>query len=239
MIRIVFLILILVTANQFTYAQVQHSGWLASFNTIKINKAISVHFDAQLRSTDGLKNVQTLLLRPGVNYHINKKFTATAGYAFINNRRTVGSTIGYLAEHRIWEQLLYNHPIKNIATSHRLRFEQRFIPNAVAINNELEKDGHAQAYRLRYFIRNVIPLTNQKGFKKGVFTALQNEVFVNTGNKSAVNGKFFDQNRLYVAIGYRLPNKVDIEAGYMNQYIKGRTNITNNHIAQIAVYKRL
>ncbi len=220
-------------------AQTQFSGWLASFNTIGLNKKLSIHFDAQLRSTDKLEQVGMLLLRPGLNYHFTKSFTATAGYAFIDGRRAIGNVSGLLAEHRIWQQAIYSHKLGSIAVAHRGRFEQRFLPKTVVQNNELEADGYNQAYRFRYFIRNIVPLTKGPAFTKGVFLAVQDEVFLNTGDKSAVNGKTFDQNRLYGAIGYRLPGKVDLEAGYMNQYISGRSGFTNNHIAQIAVYKRL
>ncbi len=221
-------------------AQVQQSGWLASFNTFKLKNKWSLHFDAQVRSSDNLKQVQTLLLRPGLNYHINKKLTATGGYAYIPNRRTVEGVNDYLAEHRIWEQVVYSHKIKTVAASHRLRFEQRFLPQAIRVADKLETDHYLPAYRLRYFTRHVLPLQRQPVFNQGWFAALQDEVFVNTGNKTAVNGHFFDQNRLYLAVGYRLPaTKIDLEAGYMNQYSKTRTSFVNNHIAQIAVYKRL
>jgi hypothetical protein len=103
----------------------------------------------------------------------------------------------------------------------------------------LETDGYDNAYRFRYFIRNIIPLATRGAFSTGPFFALQNELFLNTGDKSAVNGKAFDQNRLYGAVGYRLKGKLDLEAGYMNQYINTRTSFVNNHIVQLAVYKRL
>jgi len=221
--------------------QVQQSGWVASFNTFGINKHWSLHFDAQLRSSDDLKQVQSLILRPGINYHINKAWTATAGYAFIPNRRTIGGMSELFTEHRAWQQLIYNHKISTVATAHRLRFEQRFIPTVAFDFGDISKDGYNQAYRLRYFIRNVLPLKQQPSFTGGPFFALQNEVFLNTGDKSVVNGRLFDQNRLYLAIGYRLPRtKLDLEAGYLNQYIEGRGRaVTNNHVAQIALYKRL
>lgn len=220
-------------------AQTQFSGWLASFNTIGLSKKFSLHFDAQLRSTNKLQQVSTVLLRPGLNYHFNKSFNATLGYAFIDGRRSVGTVSDLLAEHRIWQQAIYSHKISNVAIAHRGRFEQRYLPKVVRTNNNLETDGYNQAFRFRYFIRNIIPLTKATAFTKGLFVAVQNEVFLNTGNKSAVNGKTFDQNRAYGAIGYRLPGKVDVEAGYMNQYSSGRTSFTNNHIVQLAAYKRL
>jgi len=220
-------------------SQVQHTGWLASFNTFKLNNNLSLHFDGQVRSTDNIKQVQSILLRPGLNYHFNNKLSATIGYAFIGNRRTIGNISELMPEHRIWQQAIYNHKINKIAVAHRFRFEERFISRVKAVNNTLETDSYAQAYRFRYFMRSITPLTKQQSFTKGVFFALQDEVFLNTGNKNAVNGQTFDQNRLYLAFGYRLPNKIDLEAGYMNQYIKTRTAFTNNHIAQLAIYKRL
>jgi hypothetical protein len=222
-----------------TNAQLQFSGWLASFNTFKLNNKFSLHFDGQLRSTDKWQQVQSILLRPGLNYHLNKTWMFTAGYAYIANRRSVNSISDLLPEHRIWQQALASHKLKKVLVSHRFRFEERFISKATVHNNELKIDGHETAFRLRYFIRNIVPFTRQALFTKGLFFALQNEVFINTGDKSAVNGKTFDQNRLYAAIGYRLPGKIDMEAGYMNQYTSTRTSFINNHIAQIAVYKRL
>ena len=107
-------------------------------------------------------------------------------------------------------------------------------------DEELKRDGSLYANRIRYFIRNVIPLQHQKAFSKGLFAALQNEVFVNIGNKANVNGKYFDQNRLYLALGYRINPSFDLETGYLNQYINGRNNsFINNHVWQLAGYLRL
>jgi hypothetical protein len=65
-------------------------------------------------------------------------------------------------------------------------------------------------------------------------------VFLNIGDKSPVNGKFFDQNRFYLALGYRVNPKFDLEAGYMNQYVSGSNdNISRAHILQLATYLRL
>ncbi len=222
------------------YGQSQFSGWLASFNTFKTGKKTSIHADVQWRSSDELKHTQTLLLRSGLNIHLTKQLTVTGGYAFIHNRRTIGSVSGYAPEHRIWEQLLYNHKLKNVFVSHRFRLEQRFISKSVVMNNELKNDGSLYANRFRYFIRNVLPFQQQTTFTKGIFAALQNEVFVNIGNTANVNGKFFDQNRLYLALGYRINPTFDLETGYLNQYINGRNKtFTNNHVWQVAGYLRL
>ncbi len=221
-------------------AQSQFSGWLASFNTFKAGKKTSIHADVQWRSSDEWKHTQTRLVRTGLNIHLTKQLTITGGYAFIHNRRVLNTTTGFAPEHRTWEQLLYHHKIKNLAVSHRFRLEQRFIAKMFVENNELKNDGSAYANRFRYFFRNVLPFQKQPSFTKGVFAALQNEVFVNIGNNENVNGKFFDQNRLYLAMGYRLCSSFDLEAGYLNQYISGRNKtFTNNHVVQLAGYIRI
>lgn len=221
-------------------AQTQFTGWLASFNTFKTGKKTSIHLDVQWRSTDEIKQMQTLLLRPGINFHLTKQLTLTAGYAFINNKRTINAVTGFVPEHRIWQQLLFTHKLKNIFVAHRLRVEQRFLAKTIINNSDIETDGYVTAGRLRYFIRNIVPLKKQAAFKKGMFAVLQNEVFINTGGIKNVNGEAFDQNRLYVAMGYRLNPKADLEIGYLNQYVngRGRTSV-NNHVIQLAGYLKL
>lgn len=221
------------------YAQSQFSGWLATFNTFKTGKKTSIHNDIQLRSSDDIKHMQTFLFRAGLNVHVRKNMTATAGYAFISNRRTVSSVTGYAPEHRFWEQFIISHKIKTITTNHRFRLEQRFLSKSKVVNNELENDGYAYANRFRYFIRNVLPLQKQESFTRGMFVGLQNEVFVNIGNTANVNGQLFDQNRLLVSTGYRISPKMDVEVGYLNQYIEGRNSHTHNHALQLGTYLRL
>jgi hypothetical protein len=60
------LILFIVLATKTTVAQVnQQSGWIASFNTVKLDKRWSLHLEMQLRSSDNLQEVQTILPRVG------------------------------------------------------------------------------------------------------------------------------------------------------------------------------
>lgn len=232
------LIITLFTSLRINAQEPQFSGWLGSFNTFKLSDRFSLHFDGQLRSTDQLEQVGAILLRPGINFHLNKTFVFAAGYMLNIARRNVGGVSSLLTEQRLWQQALINHKVSKVAVAHRFRFEERFIPRARVAANHLEKDGYDQAFRFRYFIRNIVPLTAGASFTQGPFFALQNEIFLNTGNKTAVNRKAFDQNRLYGAFGYR-KGKIDYEVGYMNQYTNTRTSFINNHIVQLAVYKRL
>ena len=222
-------------------AQVQHSGWLASFNTFSTGKKTSIHFDGQWRSSGHVKNMQTLLLRGGFNYKISSAATLTGGYAYILNRKILNGITGYAPEHRLWQQALLKHKLKKIEVTHRFRTEQRFMANSSIQNNRFTNEGSNYASRFRYFIRNVLPLASaENGFSKGMFASLQNELFLNVGNTQTVNGKTFDQNRLYLALGYKLNKRYSFDVGYLNQYINGKNNaFTNNHIVQLAAYTSL
>ncbi len=243
-------------------AQAQFTGWAATFHNYKLSPKTGMYADVQWRSTPQLAQTQALLIRPGFNYFFNPRLTGTVGYAYIHQQRYSAPVYDYLPEHRIWEQVTYTHPVNAkharhaTALAHRLRMEQRFIPRYSPQNDQLVRTSHAHAYRLRYFARTVIPISRRKtaettasreasappqtAFTKGLFCSLQNEVFLNLGDKSAVNGKLFDQNRAYAAMGYRVSKQFDVELGYLNQYISGRGDLSNvNHVLQFATYVRL
>jgi len=237
------IILLVLGMGYATKSQTQFAGWLATFQNYKLSSKTGFYFDAQWRSTAQVRQMNALLLRPGFNYYFTPALTGTVGYAFIPQQRIAGGVTGYLPEHRVWEQMVFTHTVKAhhksvAAVTHRLRLEQRFIPRHHAEGNELVKDGHHYAGRVRYFARAVVPVPSGGGggpFSKGVFAALQNEIFFHTAD-----GGSFDQNRAYVAAGYRMSPQFDVEMGYMNQYISGAgSNSINNHILQVATYIRL
>lgn len=212
--------------------QYQNAGWFMFLNNTKFNNKWGLQFDLQVRSADDWSYVRNTLVRPAVQYFINDKSNVALGYLWQNTElRLAGAANNSLSEHRIFEQYIYNHKINSIFTSHRFRLEQRFIER---LNND-----NLFSQRFRYFVRFIKPLQKtQPTFTKGPFVALQNEIFLNLQNKSQINNSVFDQNRAYLALGYRFSKQFDIEAGYMNQAQHGATNNTVNNIMQLAVYTR-
>ncbi|QPH41846.1 DUF2490 domain-containing protein [Pedobacter endophyticus] len=211
--------------------QYQNSGWFMFLNNTKFNEKWGLQFDVQVRSADDWKYVRNTLVRPALQYFINDKNNVALGYLW-QTTQSQSATAGnsFLHEHRIFEQYIFTHKLSSILASHRVRVEQRFIGRA-------NEDVFAQ--RFRYFFRLVQPLQKvESGFTKGAFVALQNEVFLNFQNKDKINNSVFDQNRAYLALGYRFSKKFDIEAGYLNQAVKNTNNHTNNSIAQLALYTR-
>jgi hypothetical protein len=230
---------IFLVAGQKASAQSQFSAWFTNFSTFKLSNKFSIYFVAQLRSTDKVENVAGLLLFSGLSMHMQKNMTASAGYGFSYGRRNIGGITGFAPEHRLWEQLTVSHPAGAVTFSHRFRFEQRFIAKSVVLNNSLKHQGDVYANRFRYQVRTMVPL-GKKLQPKTPYISLQNELLFNFGDKSGVNGEFFDQNRAGLSLGYRVSKPVDLELGYLNQYINGRGDaFTINHIVQLTSYLRL
>ncbi|KQR72407.1 DUF2490 domain-containing protein [Pedobacter sp. Leaf176] len=211
--------------------QYQNTGWFMFLNNTKFNKHWGLQFDVQVRSADDWKYVRNTLVRPAIQYFINDKNNVALGYLWQTTQsQLIGSSNAVMHEHRIFEQYIYTHKLSSIFAAHRLRVEQRFIERA---NEEVFSQ------RFRYFFRLIQPLVKvESGFTNGPFVALQNEVFLNLQNKEKINNSVFDQNRLYLAAGYRFSKKFDVEAGYINQAVKNTSNHTNNNIIQLAVYTR-
>jgi hypothetical protein len=222
------------------------SGWAALFSTTKLSTKFSLHLEAQLRSNNEWKQVQTLIFRTGLNYLIKPNQIATVGYAIIGHHRIIDSISGWGPEQRIWEQFILNKAFSMlghfVTVQNRFRLEQRWISRSTVSEDKLVTNDYVFAQRIRYFARTIYPFspTPEKIFSKGSYFSLQDEIFFNLGNSSLSNGKLLDQNRAYFSLGYRFSTKYDLEIGYMNQVIAGRgSSKTINNIIQLAGYLRL
>lgn len=229
--KLFFLALLVCACNQqaFSQTQQQKTGWFLFLNSTKFNEKWGLHLDVQVRSADNWEGVRNTLFRPGLTYYINKNNNVTLGYLLNTTFNSTSQTT--LNEHRIWQQYIHAHQFKSAFVSHRFRLEQRFVERSDS------EDIFAQ--RFRYFVRVIQPFKKyEQTFTKGAFVALQNEAFLNVQNKNQLNNSFFDQNRAYVALGYRFSKQFDLEAGYLNQAIKGKQINSVNHALQLAFYTR-
>lgn len=176
-------------------------NWLMYFGTNKLSDKYSLHTEAQLRLYEPFSNFNQLLLRTGINYHINNSALVTLGYGYIptenyNKELLVSRSV----EHRIWEQFILKNSIGRLFFEHRYRVEQRWISN-IADSWYLN--------RLRYRLMINLPLNNAEMTGKTFFLSFYDEVFLN------VTDTPFDQNRLFGALGYMVNNSLSVQAGYL------------------------
>jgi len=187
----------------FSNSQEDTGNWIMYFGTNKISDKLSIHSELQYRNhTISPTNIEQLLLRTGLNYHIKPHASATIGYAHIGNHTYKSNRKSpEVEEHRIWQQFLTTNKIGRIKFEHRYRIEERFI----------EKDFKT---RFRYRIMLFYPL-NRKLLETGtIYLGIYNELFIN-GEKT-----FFDRNRLYGGIGYKYSQNIEFQIGLLRQEVQ-------------------
>jgi hypothetical protein len=229
-------------------SQVALSGWATVNNQIALSRKVIYQLEASFRTDTKREYLQTFLLRTGAFVQLNNQWSFGAGYCLIDNRRTISGITGYAVEHQALEQAWFSHPVylglgqhrHKTLLRHRLRLENRFLPRLVAENGDFKRRGSSFSNRLRYQLREQIPLVAQPDFTKGMYLTLQNEFFFNVSGQQYVNGKIFDQNRSLVALGYRFNRAIDLDLSYMLRTIKNAgEGWSRENLLQVTAFTRL
>jgi hypothetical protein len=156
-----------------------------------------------------------ILVRPALGYKLPHGFSVFAGYGFTpswNDKRE------FAEEHRAWQQLSYEAPIKAVKLTARARVEERFRP---------ESDV---AYRLRTMVRVNVPL----GLPIPLQTVVWDELFLGLNTEVKWQPEVMDQNRLFVGLGYVFNKNFRLDVGYMSHIIPRPDATTVHHCLNIA-----
>lgn len=205
--KIIVLAAILITITNNTSAQEtgedELGAWYMYFGTNRITDKLSIHSEAQFRFYEVAGTFNQLLLRTGLNYHLNENAIATIGYGYISTDGTFADIPDEenSNEHRIFEQFILKNKVGKVKFEHRYRLEQRFIST--------QFDDFTE-HRARYRLQLTYPL-NDKWFLN-----VYDEVFIN------LQEPIFGQNRLYGAVGYNVKSNFSIQLGYLKNHFTGR-----------------
>jgi Protein of unknown function (DUF2490) len=174
--------------------------------------------EVQPRSRESGKEMDQLLIRPGIGYALTDRSTVWIGYAHVTSYQVVGDDI---EENRIWQQYTWSGPTVLGAFTSRTRFEQRWI--------ETRDDTGG---RFRQMFKFAWPFS----FHPAANFVAWDEMFVhlNTTDWGARQG--FDQNRGFAGIGYRWTPQILTEIGYLNQYINTANTDRMNHILSVNLF---
>ncbi|MDQ3046788.1 MAG: DUF2490 domain-containing protein [Bacteroidota bacterium] len=194
-------------------------GWLMFFNQTRLHEKWSLHAEAQYRSFELTPNTEQILLRGGINYHINKSTLASAGYGYVLNYASDKDTLPgiQVSENRIWQQLIMRNNLGRCMFEHRYRLEQRWLES---------KSNIRYLDRIRYLLRVTVPLNKKTIEKNTLFLSVYDEVFIHFTSTP------FDRNRLYGAIGFQFLPNANVQIGYLAQTVNNRTK----HYLQAAVF---
>lgn len=218
------------------------NAWLMYIGDHKFSKDWGVHLEIQWRRNEFLSNPQQLLLRTGLNYHLNNQVMATAGYCFVETYPYGAFPVKVaFPESRFWEQLQIKNQLNRFEWISRFRFEQRFTNNpALNVSTNLYEPGDAvYTNRFRLLNRFSIPFKGKVITDRSFYLSAYDEFFINFGKNVATN--IFDQNRAYLALGYKFPKIGRLEIGYLYQTVNkpDGIKIEQNHTFQLGLSSTL
>ncbi|MCU0328100.1 MAG: DUF2490 domain-containing protein [Chitinophagales bacterium] len=204
-------IFVLFFVFHFLVANAQSSdfgNWAIIFANKQINSKWNWHGEVQYRNYDIVGDLDQLLLRTGIGYNLTENNNNIhLGYAYILSQPYISETDkDNVSEHRIYQQFITRQTFGRLSIQHRYRFEQRFISSDYRM-------------RFRYFLALNLALNKPMMQDNTLYLSAYNEIFIPTAST------FFDRNRLYFGLGYRVSPFIRFELGLLNQL----TNTTNRN----------
>lgn len=215
------------------------NGWYMYFGDHKVSDKWGVHLEAQFRRHNVITEPQQLLLRTGISYYFHKQAFATVGYCFVDTYPYGDFLVTTIfPEHRIWEQLQIKNTVGKFEWVSRFRLEQRFsqLPVMAADSSGYTPGDAIYTNRVRLLNRFSLPLNGKPTIEdKTLYATAYDELLVSFGEHVGYN--IFDQNRAYLALGYKIPKVGRLEVGYMNQLLLKGDGIKyeNNHTIQVGL----
>ena len=192
--------------------------WYVYFGNQKINNNWNIQSDFQYRLRQVPDQKSQLILRAGLGYNFTPgNNNLLLGVAYVQTDFSDAyANKPNLEEKRIYQQYLFKQNIKNIYATHRVRLEERFLPNEFGL-------------RSRYFLAIQRPLNHKALNKNAVYASFFNELFVDIKHTK------FDRNRFYAGLGFAINNEIRVETGYL---IQAQKNSTRGQL-QFVLYNNL
>ena len=153
--------------------------WFAFSSNLKLSKTITWMLDGQFRYASDFDQ-QQYQARTALEVKLSDHFTVSPlGYVYTWNYLYGEQPASFENnEHRIWEQIFYEHSISKLKIDHRLRLEQRFIESHTMMNNDIVGEGYSDKQnRLRYRIMIRMPINGPTIEAKSIFLSVYDEAF--------------------------------------------------------------
>lgn len=234
--------------------------WSEIVLTGKIKGKFSYQLDYQYRRSadadnvnggdhDNLfKNAFQQVLRPWLHYQaMDVLRLSVSPIGFWGTWGETANSLYVVPENRITLQATLNQKLNRVTITHRYRYEFRFIGNRMdaadtwnIYHNQEFGGSDVEKGRMRYFLRALVPINHKVISPKTFYVDAYNEIFLNVG-KQVASTNLFDQNRLFVGLGYRFGHDIRVEAGYLSQTVFRfnnalKNNVDQNDVLQVLVF---
>ena len=198
---------------------------LGNWNSLMVKGRIDPKWglmgEAHLRSQGMNFKYNYFEVKTGVSYNFNKSFASLIGMGIYQLYKPdeFFDTPALTKEFRTWLELSYKHALNRLNIDHRIREEQRFLPNAYQ-------------NRFRYRLAFTYPL-NKPTIVKGTFSLLINDEIWLPLDGGITLGK----NRLYGGLGYKVSNTSAFQVGLINDNdYKNDYHIVSNYLQIMFLY---
>jgi hypothetical protein len=187
--------------------EVREQTWLAYFNQTRFTEKSGLWLDVHHRLTGDFFNKPSItIVRFGYIYYITDHVRLGVGDTFAKQYSDVGPDV---PEHRPWQQIQWTEKKSKLTVSQRLRVEQRFRRNV--LDGDLT-DSYNFNWRFRYNLQLTFPLRGEAISPSTPFAVFNNELHINAGKN--INYNYFDQNRLFVGVGFQFTKSTNAQLGY-------------------------
>ena len=212
--------------------------WYGYYNNLKLNENWSLNSEIQERQFYNPTAQHQLVFRSNLERKVFADWKASVGMTlFFQNPNTPNSESN-LTVPELRPDIGFNNKQKLgfLTINHRYKAEARFFHDVE--NNRLVGGYRFSNFRFRYQLGLDIPIwKNEK--QQTIIVKIKDEIMFNAGNKIVKNT--FDQNRIYLAVNYKLNNSYAVELGYMNwfQQQKSGTDFYNRDILQLSIFHNI
>jgi hypothetical protein len=210
--------------------------WLAYFNQTRFTNRSGLWFDAHARLTDDFaERMSQDIIRLGYVYYLQDNVRLTGGYAYITNY-SGDDAVPNINEHRPWQQIQWFEKKRYFTMMQYLRLEERFKEY---LDNGAVAEDYQFNYRIRYNMAFTIPLMSGGVQPKTPFVFVNNEIMINFGEEIVNN--YFDQNRLFIGMGYQFTKSLNTQLGYLNVFLERPTgtDFIRAHAIRLFVFHNL
>ena len=204
---------------------IEDEGWwgaVFSQGDLSQDGRIRWWFDGHARFQDDADGFNVSIVRPGIGFKLTDTATFWAGYGWIRTR-PIGDRDDF-DENRLWQQITWSRSLNPTKLGFRSRLEPRFL-----------ETGDDTGWRFRQLVAARTPIAGAEGLKFVVW----DEVFIHLNDTDFGAQAGFNQNRLFVGLGYS-PNpesKSRIEFGYLNQFIDSSAGDDRmNHLLSVNLF---
>ncbi len=225
----IILLLAFISFSNVGFAQQDNDlgAWYIYFGNFRFTESPwAIHGEAQYRNHNTIGDLEQLLLRTGLQYnHKSGNASFLAGYGSITSQAE-GDATNSIHENRVYQEVILKQTIGKVGFMHRFRYEQRWI----------EIQDFRTRFRYAVFVN--VPINSiALGEKGSWYVQGYDELFIN-GEKLDDKVEYFDRNRLYLGLGYRVRKNLAFQVGFMQQATDSKSKTYLQFTAFHQLYSR-